>query len=1226
MDNSFEKTAETAFPWPTLYNRLLSADRETVRRIIARLMAGDGRGAVIDALLPSLLTEFAETADPVRGLVCFERFINRFDDPLPVLQLLANNPRAVEILGKVFSGSQFLTETLIRTPQAFEQLIAYRRTARPKSSEQLFNEILIDLAHQGPIEDQLNALRCFQSREMLRIGACDLLDLYDLPAVIRQLSNLADALIRVCLKLAAAQVGATPEQLTVLGMGKLGGRELNYSSDIDLLFITSAHPAEAERVGKQLIDNLAHITSDGFLYRVDMRLRPWGQVGPLVTTVPGYLNYLQKNARWWEKQALLKVRVIAGDLEAGRSLLEQVRPLLLGGSYDDLQASVREMKQRTEEQLRQKGREWGEVKLGQGSIRDVEFTTQFLQLAYGETHPEVLSPNTLDGLVRLATAALISPDDYRTLAEGYVFQRTIEHFLQIMDYRQTHSLPEDPAAQAALARRLGFRGEDPGKNFVERYTQHVAAIRDVYLHYVGGSSMKPVGSTDPEFSPTGANQAQIHHHLDRMAPSYAEVYSADEIARHAALAALLNSDNPVEVEASRSEDGSWHVTVVAYDFAGEFSAITGLLFVYGLNILTGEAFTYEPLKDSTTLQAARDTRRKIVDVFNVYPSEGIQVDANTWTRYAQDLAHYHHVSRSDMQGDLIRRVAHGLQGHETTAEKEAVPALYPIGIEIDNSASPQSTVLRIDAQDTIGFLYELTNALAVSGVYIERVMIDTVGSQVRDVLFVTNQNGQKITLPDKQQELRAATVLIKHFTHLLPFSPNPESALVHFRDFIDQLFHRPNWTNELTSVQQPEVLQALARVLGVSDFLWDDFLRMQYANLFPVVTDMDSLETAKSRQRLQTELEATLSRVHAGPQVPSQDAAWIEKLTAWRDREMFRIDMRHILGQTQEFWDFAEELTDLAEVITNATFHLCHEDLRLLYGSPLKEDGSPSQMCVLALGKFGGHELGFASDIELMFVYDGNGSTSGPKVISTAEFYEKVVEAYVPATRARREGIFQVDLQLRPYGKIGSLAVSLESFRRYYSQGGPAWAYERQALVRLRPVAGDRHLGAEVAQLRDKYVYTGEPFDVTSMRAMRERQLRHLVQAGSFNLKYSLGGLVDIEYLVQGLQIANGHRLPALRQTNTRASLAALADAGLLSPETYTHLRKAHTFLRWLIDSLRVVRGNARDVTLPAEDSEEFAFLARRMRYGDDTARLYQELLSYTAYVREANRVLLPRG
>jgi glutamate-ammonia-ligase adenylyltransferase len=532
-------------------------------------------------------------------------------------------------------------------------------------------------------------------------------------------------------------------------------------------------------------------------------------------------------------------------------------------------------------------------------------------------------------------------------------------------------------------------------------------------------------------------------------------------------------------------------------------------------------------------------------------------------------------------------------------------------------------VLHIDAPDTVGFLYELTNSLAYNRIYIARVTVGTIGHRVRDTLYVTDADGQKITAPDKQYELRVATVLIKHFTHLLPHSPNPESALLHFREFIAHLFQRSDWPDDIVSLDRQEVLHALARLLGVSDFLWDDFLRMQYANLFPVVHDLDALETQKSRKQLQAELESALRLVHNGPQPPSDDAPWRTTLNAFKDREMFRIDMRHILGHTEEFWDFSEELTALAEVVVNSAYHLCHEDLRTLYGTPCLDGGEVSEMAVCALGKCGGRELGFASDIELMFIYSGNGWTTGPHVIATSEFYEKLVQTFVSAIRAKREGVFEIDLQLRPYGKAGSLAVSLEAFRRYFAPDGPAWAYERQALVKLRPVAGNIGLGQHATALRDQFVYNGEPFDVTAMRAMRERQVRHLVTGGTFNAKFSLGGLVDVEYLVQGLQITHGHRDPALRLTNIREAMAALASAGIISPDDHARLRKAHTFLRWLIDGLRMVRGNAKDVTVPPADSEEFAFLARRLRYGGDVVQLRDELTRYTTSVQELNARLL---
>jgi len=259
-----------------------------------------------------------------------------------------------------------------------------------------------------------------------------------------------------------------------------------------------------------------------------------------------------------------------------------------------------------------------------------------------------------------------------------------------------------------------------------------------------------------------------------------------------------------------------------------------------------------------------------------------------------------------------------------------------------------------------------------------------------------------------------------------------------------------------------------------------------------------------------------------------------------------------------------------------------------------------------------------------MFVYAGSGNTNGPKPVTAAEYFEQLVLSIINTIQTRQEGIFKIDLQLRPYGKAGSLAVSLDSFRHYYAPDGPAWAYERQALVKLRPLAGDPKLGQELCRLRDIYAYESGPFDVTAMRAMRERQIRHLVTGGTFNAKFSPGGLVDIEYLIQGLQINYSEQNPSLRLTNLRDAMSGLHDAGILSDDDYTRLRKAHTFLRWLIDSLRVVRGNSKDITMPPFGSEEFVFLARRLRY-TDAEHLRADLTRYVADVQEINTRLLAK-
>ncbi len=1211
-----QQILDNALPEPVaqaLFGSFGMPDWKSATRTLGRMAASSPAARLaLTRLLPTLLAALNDCADPGLALVSLERFTSG-PQAASLLETLEEDPRTVEILATIFAGSQFLTEILLRNPAHLSVLTDRETLADIKTSEDYFRAAIHAIETQTAPAEKLNAMRRAQRAELLRIGASDLLDLYDLPTVTSQLSMLADGMTRACLVYASSQTGIPSDDFVVLAFGKLGGGELNYSSDIDLVFLSGAE-TDHRRLGQQLIDALSGMTAEGFLYRVDMRLRPWGRDGALVTPLPGYLGYLQRHARHWEKQALLKARPIAGNLALGEDFLRQAAPFIFGSNAEELRASVHGMKQRTEEFLRLKGREWGEVKLGEGSIRDVEFVVQFLQLVHGGQNLALRQRATLKAIPELTRVKLLSPQEAQVLTDGYIFLRTVEHFLQMMHYRQTYTLPADPAAITLLARRLGFHSvyesaDQSREQFLERYAQHSLAIRAIYARHIGGVIAAP------ETAPPRISEENIREHLARMDASYAATFTADEVRRHAALADALDDQRLGSVDAVTLPDGQWRITVVAYDYLGELSIICGLLFLHGMDIVDGHIFTYEP---GTTTPG----RRKIVDVFTVRPVRPEAASPGLWETYAAELHSLlkmmQHGHRREARSELARRVGekfHGLRGDTSP--------LYPIELEIDNVISDTYTCLRIQTTDTVGFLYEFTNALSLTHTYIARMTVASAGKRVDDLLFITDENGQKITAPNKLRELRTAAVLIKHFTHLLPLSPNPAAALLHFRDFITKLFQRPNWPNELASVEQPEVLHNLARLLGVSDFLWNDFMRMQYANLFPVVSNLDALNTAKNRAQLQRELETALRPIHRGPEAPRDDAPWKNLLNAFKDREMFRIDMRHLLGHTTEFDEFARELTDLAEVVVNAAYHLTAEDLRAIHGTPRDAEGNPLQMAVLALGKCGGRELGFASDIELMFVYDGDGFTDGSEPLPVAAFEEKVVQHFLKAIRARQEGIFHVDLQLRPYGKSGSLAVALESFRRYFAPEGPAWDYERQALVKLRPIAGDAALGQKVEALRDQFIYTGQPFDVTAMRAMRERQVRHLVKGGTFNAKYSPGGLVDVEYLIQGLQITHGAGNPALRETNIRNAMEALHDVGILSDEDHIRLRKAHTFLRWLIDTMRVVRGNAKDITVPPYGSEEFAYLARRLRYGSDLERLRDDLQRYPADMRDINSKLL---
>jgi glutamate-ammonia-ligase adenylyltransferase len=312
---------------------------------------------------------------------------------------------------------------------------------------------------------------------MLRVALRDLGGWAELPEVLATLSELADSCIEGALAhletWAAARYGApvgaggSPLRLVVLALGKLGGRELNFSSDVDLMF---AYPEEGEtagpkrishheffvRLGQTLINALHEATADGFVFRVDMRLRPNGASGPLALSFDAMEHYYQTHGREWERYALIKTRPVAGDREAGAELLASLKPFVFRKylDYGTIEA-IRAMKAMIAREVSRKGLETN-IKLGPGGIREIEFLAQALQLIRGGREPELAEPMLLKVLPRLAAGGHITPEAERELVAAYTFLRNTEHRLQMVDDRQTQDLPTDEKEKARLAYASGF--------------------------------------------------------------------------------------------------------------------------------------------------------------------------------------------------------------------------------------------------------------------------------------------------------------------------------------------------------------------------------------------------------------------------------------------------------------------------------------------------------------------------------------------------------------------------------------------------------------------------------------------------------------------------------------------------------------------------------------------------------------------------------------------------
>ncbi len=336
----------------------------------------------------------------------------------------------------------------------------------------------------GDRAGQLRAIRRQVSARLLGIAAHDLIGRLPMPKVARHLSNVADDAAAAAIAAMADDPhleGIDPVPFSVIAMGKWGGRELNYASDIDVMFVYEAPEGHtqaahsAQRRAESFLDALATPTADGLAFRVDADLRPEGASGPLARTLASYRSYWERWADTWEFQALIKARVAAGDRKLGNAFLKAAEPFVYPETLGaDAVHEVRSLKARAEALAeRQSG---VEIKRGVGGIRDVEFAVQLLQLVHGRSDPSLRSANTLEALKVLRRSGYVRPDDAAALEDAYRWLRDVEHRLQIVELRQTHELPASSFERDRIAKSMGFR-DDAEATALERFEAELVELR-----------------------------------------------------------------------------------------------------------------------------------------------------------------------------------------------------------------------------------------------------------------------------------------------------------------------------------------------------------------------------------------------------------------------------------------------------------------------------------------------------------------------------------------------------------------------------------------------------------------------------------------------------------------------------------------------------------------------------------------------------------------------------
>jgi glutamine synthetase adenylyltransferase len=495
---------------------------ERAARLWARWRGNGLQAELFDRFAPTLADALQRAPDPDRLLVNCDRWLESLGATLTYYRLFAETPHALKPVLAVLGASDYMADTLLQNPELSEILLDVRLLTRPRTRADMRRDLSRLLRACTTYWMQLDRLRAFKQQEYLRITALDLLGKATLTETMRALSDLADvcadAALDACHRELAAQQGVTGEHgFCILAMGKWGGRELNYSSDIDPIFLYRDAPhltgtADPTRYLLKLAEMVVKALSEpmrrGIVFRVDMRLRPEGRLGALARGVSSALHYYETWAEPWERQAMLKARPCAGDLQVGEQFLERLQPWLYRPSLSETDfAEIVRLRERAEAQARARNAYETDLKNGWGGIRDIEFSVQALQLMLGGRLPRLRTPATLDALQRLKHTRILAPDEARALQDAYIFLRTAEHRLQLQFGHQTHLLPTDPKARARLAKLMGFAEPDAFEQTLARHRAVARAFRERVLRSSPSSAGTSQASPGTSQSSVGTSQS-----------------------------------------------------------------------------------------------------------------------------------------------------------------------------------------------------------------------------------------------------------------------------------------------------------------------------------------------------------------------------------------------------------------------------------------------------------------------------------------------------------------------------------------------------------------------------------------------------------------------------------------------------------------------------------------------------------------------------------------------
>ena len=461
---------------------------------------------ILEKITPLMIQELFDSPDPDLALTNLDRFMTVVATRSSYYALLAENSQTIKLLVSLFGMSEFLSKILINHPELLDSLVARNAPSTVKTKDTMSEEVAALLEQSDYFEDHLNILRRFRNEEFLRIGLNDIHGRVLQGDVTSQLSLLGEVCLETAFRLAVAELqrfgrptwqsaGRTAEaNLAIIAMGKLGGGELNYHSDLDIIFVydhqgytdgekqVSNHEYFA-KLAQKIISILTMQTREGYVYKIDTRLRPSGNAGPLVTSLESFLDYHRKESQIWERQALTKARVVLGDEALAEQLNDVIRYTIYGSTIgDEGRQEIQRLRMRMENELARETNGSYNIKTGRGGMVDVEFAVQYLQLREGYRFSELRTPSTVVALKEISTLGLLPEGSAQTLLTGYKFLRKLENRLRIINDYSTNDLSGTRTYLNKLARRLGYdpKLKNPGVALISDYEDMTGRIRDVF--------------------------------------------------------------------------------------------------------------------------------------------------------------------------------------------------------------------------------------------------------------------------------------------------------------------------------------------------------------------------------------------------------------------------------------------------------------------------------------------------------------------------------------------------------------------------------------------------------------------------------------------------------------------------------------------------------------------------------------------------------------------------